>query len=272
MTPRVELADARALPLESYSVPLIVTSPPYGLDIRYELGDVPAEEWGEFTRSWLAEALRVASPDGRLAVNVPFDANKPTSRPVWVEMCAAALAVGWHYRSVIVWHKPTNAPRTSWGSWLRPSAPNIVTRDEAIGLFYKGERWKRRGDGASDVTREEFMSWTQGSWTIPPETRAFMRYPAAFPEELPRRLIKLLTYPGEAVLDPFSGSGTTAIAAHRLERVPLAFDISPRAVAITEQRLAQAELLLERRAPDPCHIAPKHAAGGVTWELISPGS
>jgi tRNA G10 N-methylase Trm11 len=99
--PVLAVADARALPLPDARVDLVITSPPYALDIGYVGGDVRADRWPEFMAGWLAEALRVTKPHGRLALNVPLDTTRGGKRPTYVQACRSALDVGWTYQASI---------------------------------------------------------------------------------------------------------------------------------------------------------------------------
>lgn len=240
---RLEVADATDLPLSDGSVNLIVTSPPYGLDKPYAGVQDLAGGWREFMVDWLAEAYRVAAPGGRLAVNVPLDTTRPSLRPTYAQTVFAALEVGWSYRASIVWNEGNVIRGDQYGSLARgsvdsSSAPHVVAPVEMVPLFVKGE-WNR-GGGDSDLTHEEWLHWTNGLWTFPGESRSWEGHPAPFPLELPRRLIKLLSFRGDTVLDPFAGSGTTLVAAHQLGRVAVGVDLSPDYVASAKRRIAEA--------------------------------
>ena len=230
----VDIADARALPLDAELVDCVITSPPYGLDIPYELGDVPAPAWPEFTREWMAEAYRVARPGARMAVNGPLDTTRGGHRPTYMQVVDAAMLEGWQYGFTVVWNEGNVKRSVARGSYRNP---HIIAPVEMIAVFYKGD-WARPMTAPPDVDHGEWLEWTCGMWTFPGQRRAtaWGKYPAAYPEELPRRLVKLLTAPGDVILDPFSRSGTTAAVACRLGRRALAFDVSPRAVSLTYAR------------------------------------
>lgn len=235
---RVEVADATALPLDDESVDLIVTSPPYGLDVGYELGDVVADEWPEFMVAWLDEALRVTRPSGRLALNIPLDTSEPTYRPAYAQSIMAALAAGWAYRSTVVWHEG-NTTKGGWalGSQASAARPHHVSQVEMIALFSRGE-WAPSSDNADDITPEEFLVAGRGPWTFGGETRPWEGHPAAFPRELPARLIPYLSRVGDVVLDPFCGSGTTLLAAVERGRRAIGFDVSRAYVESARRRLS----------------------------------
>jgi site-specific DNA-methyltransferase (adenine-specific) len=128
-----------------------------------------------------------------------------------------------------VWEKNNyNAKYTAWGSWKSPSMPYLKYTWEFIEVFDK-ETHKKTGDrNAIDITDTEFKEWVVGKWSFPPEIRMKdFNHPAMFPEELPRRLLKLFSYQGDIVLDPFNGAGTTTLVSWKLRRRFIGIDISP---------------------------------------------
>lgn len=236
---RIEVADATALPLADASVDLIVTSPPYGLDVPYLGITDDANGWREFMTDWLSEAFRVAKADGRLAINVPLDTTKPRPRATYVQAVAAALEAGWDYRWTIVWNEGNVNKSVARGSVDSCSAPHVITPVEMIAVFCKAE-WGRASYGVSDLTHAEWLEWTNGLWTFPGESRGWRGHPAPFPPELPRRLMKLLSFRGDVVLDPFNGSGTTTLVGWQLGREAIGFDQSEKYVGDAQRRLAEA--------------------------------
>lgn len=239
---RVEVADVtKRIPLPDESVHLIVTSPPYGvgLDDYADGGDVLASDWPSFMVRWLDEALRVTVDTGRLALNVPLDTVKGGFRATYATAVQMAESVGWEYRSTILWIDDQLGKSVARGSVDSAAAPHVIAGAECVALFSKGE-WGRTSDRPSDLTHDEWLEWANGIWRFPGETRAFGGHPAPFPYELPRRLVKYLSFPGDVVCDPFSGSGTTALAAHRLGRDFVGFDRSPEYVKLTLRRVVEA--------------------------------
>jgi site-specific DNA-methyltransferase (adenine-specific) len=235
----LDVADARSLPLQDASVDLIVTSPPYGLAVAYEGGDVPAAEWPGFMGAWLREAFRVAKPSGRLGLNIPLDTTEPSCRATYAQAVVAAVVAGWQYRSTVVWHDgQTTKGGWALGSQASAARPHHVSQVEMIGLFSKGE-WGPSSANPDDITRAEFLEAGRGPWAFSGESRAWEGHPAPFPLELPRRLIRYLCRVGDVVLDPFCGSGTTLVAALALRRQAIGFDISPSYIESTRRRLAE---------------------------------
>ncbi len=209
------------------SVDLIVTSPPYNVDIRYNTHDDSAtySDYLEFTRKWLSKCLRLVKDDGRFCLNIPLDKNKGGQQSVYADITTIAKEVGWKYHSTIIWNEGNISRRTAWGSFMSASAPYIIAPVEVVVVLYKDSWKKKSGSGISDITKEEFMQWTNGLWTFNGESKKRVGHPAPFPVELPRRCIKLFSYVGDTILDPFMGSGTTLIAAHQNNRIGIGVDI-----------------------------------------------
>lgn len=196
------------------SVDLMITSPPYNVDIHYNLhNDVLSyEDYLEFTKEWLTKCYDLAKNDGRLCLNIPLDKNKGGQQSVCADITLLAKQVGWNYHSTIIWNEGNISRRTAWGSWMSASAPYVIAPVEVIIVLYKNQ-WKRIQKGDSDITRQEFMDWTNGVWTFQGQSKKGAGgHPAAFPVELPKRCIKLFSFVGDVILDPFMGSGSTLIA------------------------------------------------------------
>jgi site-specific DNA-methyltransferase (adenine-specific) len=225
--------------VEENSIDLIVTSPPYNVDIKYGSydDDIPYDVYLEFTREWLAKCLKLAKDDGRLCLNIPLDKNKGGQQSVCADITTIAKQVGWKYHSTIIWNEQNISRRTAWGSWLSATAPYVIAPVEVILVLYKN-RWKKMGGSKqSDITREEFMEWTNGVWNFSGESKKKVGHPAPFPVELPRRCIKLFTFVGDTVLDPFLGSGSTLIACSETDRKGIGIEIDGDYCEIARQRL-----------------------------------
>ena len=236
--------------VEPESVDLIVTSPPYNVDIHYGTfkDDIPYEDYLEFTGEWLKKALSLAKKDGRLCLNLPLDKSKGRQssgfQSVYVDVVNVAKKVGWKYFSTIIWNEGNISRRTAWGSWLSPTAPYVIAPVEVIVVFYK-EVWKKNRKGRSDLTREEFLEWTNGLWTFSGESKKRVKHPAPFPLELPKRCIKLFSFVGDTVLDPFLGSGTTLIACALLNRKGIGVEIDRQYCEIALTRLKKEANILQ---------------------------
>jgi len=224
--------------LKEKSIDLIVTSPPYDVDIKYENYDdkIPYEEYLEFTKKWLTRCYGLAKPDGRLCLNIPLDKNKGGQQSTYADIAVTAKEIGWKYHSTIIWNEQNISRRTAWGSWLSASAPYVIAPVEVIVVLYK-EKWEKSQKGNSDITRDDFIEWTNGVWNFGGESRSKVGHPAPFPIELPRRCIKLFSFVGDTVLDPFLGSGTTLIACVQTGRAGIGVEINKNYCALAVKRL-----------------------------------
>lgn len=208
------------------SIDLIVTSPPYNLDIDYKSHDDKLEyqEYLKFTKRWLKKCLSLLKSDGRMCLNIPLDTNKGGHRSIGADITTIAKEVGWKYHSTIIWNEGNISKSSAWGSWLSASSPYVIAPVELIVVLYKDSWKKTTGSKINDITKEEFVKWTNGVWTFKGESKRKIGHPAPFPVELPKRCIKLFSYKGDNILDPFMGSGSTVIAAKLLGRNGIGID------------------------------------------------
>lgn len=162
------------------------------------------------------------------------------------DLTTIAKRIGFKYHSTIVWNEGNISRRTAWGSWLSASAPYVIAPVELIVIFYK-KRWKKNsGTKKSDITKKEFMEWTNGLWTFSGESKKKIGHPAPFPIELPKRCIKLFSFIGDTVLDPFLGSGSTLIAAYLNNRKGIGIEIDESYCELAKKRLL-VETKIEQR-------------------------
>lgn len=237
--------------IDSESIDLIVTSPPYNVDIQYNShkDDVSYSDYLEFSNLWLKQCFDWLRQDGRLCLNVPLDKNKGGQQSVGADFTSIAKSIGYKYHSTIIWNEGNISRRTAWGSWMSASAPFVIAPVELIIILYK-ENWKKTsGSKQSDITRDEFMNWTNGLWTFNGESKKKIGHPAPFPLELPKRCIKLFSFVGDAVLDPFLGSGTSLIAAAMLNRKAIGIDIDTKYCKLAEKRILNSPELLQQKLP-----------------------
>lgn len=239
------------------SVQLVVTSPPYNLGKDYGTArdDGTYREYLAWAGRWGRELLRVIEPGGRACLNIPLDINlgfdaggqrRTLKQPVLADYTQLFVRdLGFVYNTTILWMEGNVSRRTAWGSWMSASDPWINTAAEAILVLSREHRTRKGKDRTSDVERQEFLDWTLGIWSFPGQNPAEYRHPAPFPEELPRRLIKLFSFREDLVLDPFLGSGTTCRVAKTLGRRSVGVDVSADYCRIAADRCRQDALPFE---------------------------
>ncbi len=226
--------------IEDSSVDLIVTSPPYNVDIQYgQYKDGSSyESYLQFSKDWFTQALRVLKDDGRMCLNIPLDKNKGGQKSVTADLTGIVKKVGFQYHSTIIWNEGNISRRTAWGSWLSARAPYVIAPVEVIVILYKKD-WRKYNYGKNDISKQEFMDWTNGLWTFQGESKKKVGHPAPFPIELPRRCIKLFSYVGDTILDPFLGSGTTLIAAYQNKRKGIGVEIDRNYFDLSVKRITE---------------------------------
>jgi DNA modification methylase len=238
--------------LKSSSVALVVTSPPYFAGKTYEesLGEngVPADyfEYLAMLERVFAECARVLEPGGRIAVNVANLGRRPY-RSLAGDVTGILQDLGLLLRGEVVWWKGKAAGGScAWGTFQRPTNPVLRDVTERVVIASKGRFDRalspadRKAQGLPNrvsISRDEFLEATTDLWEMAPESATRVGHPAPFPVELPERFIHLYTYVGDLVLDPFMGSGTTAVAAVRTERRFVGYDTDPEYVARAEARI-----------------------------------
>ncbi len=205
-------------------VHLMVTSPPYNVGKDYD-NDLSMAEYLELIRSVMSETYRVLVDGGRACVNVANIGRRPYI-PVHAYIIQIAADVGFYMRGEIIWDKGMSGSSTAWGSWMSPANPTLRDTHEYILVFQKPPFGRKRVEGReSTIDRDDFLEHTKSTWSFPPTSAKRALHPAPFPIELPRRLIDLYTFSCEVVLDPFMGSGTTAVAAVESGRVFVGYEI-----------------------------------------------
>ena len=143
-------------------------------------------------------------------------------------------------RGEIIWDKGSSAgSSTAWGSWMSASNPTLRDVHEYIMVFSKG-RFKRENNGREPtIERDSFLEFTRSVWQFPTVSAKRVGHPAPFPVELPRRLIELYTFEGDVILDPFMGSGSTAIAALKTGRHYVGYEIDQAYLDVAQKRLQE---------------------------------
>ena len=217
-------------------VHLMVTSPPYNVSKEYD-EDLTLEQYRLLLKSVFKEVFRVLVTGGRACVNIANVGRKPYI-PLHSYIIRDMNDIGFLMRGEIIWDKSASSgTSTAWGSWKSASNPTLRDVHEYIMVFSK-ESYSRKKDNKKDtITRDQFLEYTKSVWTFPTESARKIGHPAPFPIELPYRLIQLYTFEEDVVLDPFIGSGTTAIAALRTGRRFVGYDNKRDYVELANQRI-----------------------------------
>lgn len=226
--------------LPDNSIHLMVTSPPYNVGKEYDENLSLGEYRNFLSRVW-KEVYRVLVPGGRVCINVANLGRKPYI-PLHSFIVEDMQKIGFLMRGEIIWNKASTAsPSTAWGSWLSPRNPVLRDVHEYISIFSK-ESFTRanHSNEKSTMEREEFLELTKSIWTFGAESARKIGHPAPFSLELPRRCIRLYTFKNDVVLDPFIGSGTTAVAASMEGRKFIGYDTEEKYVKLAESRIQEA--------------------------------
>ena len=224
--------------LPDCSVHLMVTSPPYNVGKEYDQ-DLSLEDYLAFLRACLEGNVARAGPrraDVHQRGQPGAQAVHPAAR---LHRRSRPSALGFLMRGEIIWNKAASAsPSTAWGSWKSAGNPTLRDVHEYILVFCKGTFKRQNPDKRENtISRDEFLEYNKSVWNFPAESARKVGHPAPFPVELPRRLIQLYTFEGEVVLDPFMGSGQTAIAALKSNRHYVGYETEGKYVALANQRI-----------------------------------
>jgi site-specific DNA-methyltransferase (adenine-specific) len=245
-------------------IDLLVTSPPYNANIKYDVYDdgLSMDEYWKFTIDWLSQVFRVLKDDGRVAINVPIEMNVQErggrilfNAEFWMKM----KEVGFKFFGMVdlTEDSPHRVRQTAWGSWMSNSQPYIYNPKECVILAYKNSP-KKLTKGESQWTgvpteivndkgvnviktiyqpedKKEFMNLVFGRWEYFADTKSLTK--ATFSMDIPVKAIKILSYKNDIVLDPFMGSGTSAVAAETLGRRWLGIELSPNYTDIARKRV-----------------------------------
>lgn len=223
------------------SLHLMITSPPYNVSKEYDK-DLSLDEYLQMLKNVFEETYRILVNGGRACINVANLGRKPYI-PLSDYISKIMIDIGFNMRGEIIWNKAASAsPSTAWGSWMSASNPTLRDIHEYILIFskgdYKRERKKEERKFRDDtITRDDFMEYTKSIWTFNAESARRVGHPAPFPIDLPYRLIQLYSFTNDIVLDPFMGSGTTAIAALKSNRKYLGFDTIKEYSQLAENRI-----------------------------------
>jgi DNA modification methylase len=222
--------------LPNNSVHLMITSPPYNVSKEYD-EDLGLQEYLQLLKNVFTETYRVLVNGGRACINIANLGRKPYI-PLSAHISQMMLELGFNMRGEIIWNKAASAsPSTAWGSWQSASNPTLRDIHEYILVFSKGDYKREKGTKENTISRNQFMEYTKSIWTMNAESAKRIGHPAPFPEELPFRLLQLYSFTNDIILDPFMGSGTTAVVALKNNRNFVGYEISEEYIKIAQKRL-----------------------------------
>jgi site-specific DNA-methyltransferase (adenine-specific) len=249
--------------LPENSIDLIITSPPYSVNIAYDVYDdnTTINEYLDFSKKWLEKAFSVLKDDGRICVNVPYEINlKDRGGRIFIvsEIWNVMKKIGFQWFGLVDLEEdsPHRSKTTAWGSWMSCSQPYIYNPKECLIIAYKkspkkvkGEpQWKgevmdvEQEDGTikkktvyKDKDKKEFMELVFGQWKYLNDSRPLTK--ATFSMDIPTKAIKILSYKNDIVLDPFAGSGTSLVAAEILDRRWIGIELSPNYSKVASDRV-----------------------------------
>lgn len=223
--------------IEENSIDFILTSPPYNIGIDYDSynDNIDWIDYYKWCEVWLKECYRVLKKDGRIAINhyLSLGTAKQRTSPLSV-IYTLMESIGFKHHAMTVWQDITLAKATAWGSWLSASSPYINSPFEGVLIDFK-ESWKKETDGTSTIDKDTFMNMTRGVENFKTETNGLTK--ANFSIDFATKFINLLTYENDIVLDPFMGSGTTAVACKLLDRRFIGCEISKKYTEIANNRI-----------------------------------
>jgi len=218
------------------AIHLMITSPPYNATKEYDK-DLTLDEYLKLLENVFKETYRVLVNGGRACVNVANLGRKPYI-PLSDYISQMMIKIGFLMRGEIIWNKAASAsPSTAWGSWQSASNPTLRDIHEYILVFSKGDYKREAGNKENTITKEQFMEWTKSVWNMNAESAKRIGHPAHSPKNLPTRLINLYSFKDDIILDPFMGSGTTAIAALKNNRFFVGYDNEEKYITLAKKRI-----------------------------------
>ena len=223
--------------LPDNSIHLMITSPPYNVSKDYD-ENLSLEEYLNLLKKVFAETYRVLVTGGRACINITNIGRKPYI-PLSDYISKIMIDIGFLMRGEIIWNKSASSgTSTAWGSWCSPSNPTLRDVHEYILIFSKGIFKREKQDKVITIQREQFIEWTKSIWNMNTESAKKVGHPAPFPEELPFRLMQLYSFKNDIILDPFMGSGTTAVVGLKNNRNFVGYEINKDYVKLANERIS----------------------------------
>lgn len=229
-----KIGDAQKLLHQFAPFHLVVTSPPYNVGIDYGVykDDLPLDEYIFKLTNLFLQISKPLVPGGHICINIANTGRQPYTPKKDLLVCSLLKVWDLQYRGEIIWDKQNMTSGTAWGSWKSANCPSLRDHHEYILIFRKeGDR-----KGISDITDKEFMDYTNSIWKVQADSMNETNHPAPYPLELAMRLIKLYSFVGETVFDPFLGTGTTLRACRLLNRNGAGCEINPAYEKIIEKK------------------------------------
>jgi site-specific DNA-methyltransferase (adenine-specific) len=230
------------MPPDSFD--MVVTSPPYNVGVVYGDSDykedsLDAKDYHAWAKNVMGALFPLVKSGGRVCWEIGGNGRNLPLSYFWTD---AALLAGFGYFGQIgLQHRKTNP--CAWGSWMKADNVFTIPNFHQILVFYKDTATKRGAE--TTIEKEEFVEWTRGYWNINFSIGSTKEHPAQFPLELVTRCIKLFGHKGDIVLDPFFGSGTTAIACHKFDRKAVGIELRPCYVDLAKKRIIESLSQLE---------------------------
>ena len=223
--------------LPNNSIHLMITSPPYNVSKDYD-ENLSLEEYLHFLKDVFLETYRVLVRGGRACINIANIGRKPYI-PLSDYISKMMIDIGFFMRGEIIWNKSASSgTSTAWGSWCSPSNPTLRDVHEYILIFSKGSYKREKKNKKITIQKEQFIEWTKSIWNMKTESAKKIGHPAPFPEELPFRLMQLYSFESDTVLDPFMGSGTTAVVGIKTGRRFIGYETNKNYVNIANERIS----------------------------------
>lgn len=228
--------------LPDNSVHLMVTSPPYNVNKDYD-ENLSLSEYLSLLRDVLKETYRVLVNGGRACINIANIGRKPYI-PLTMYVNQIMLELGFLMRGEIIWDKSASSGVSlAWGSFKSASNPVLRDTHEYILVFSKGDfkREKKKQNKQDSISKENFMEWSKSIWRFSAVSAKKIGHPAPFPLELPKRLIEFYSFENDVILDPFMGSGTSALAALQLKRNFVGYEINKDYIELANRRINESQ-------------------------------